>query len=707
MSRKNLATRRRLSLESLEDRLCLSSLPVGSTITVPYAATQVHLSAVYGQLSLSFEANQGQTDSRVNFLSRGGGYSLFLTPTKAVLSLKQGDTSSVVSMRVVGANLRSHAVGLDKQAGVSNDFTGNDPSKWHTNIPNYAKIDYQGVYRGIDLVYHGNQKQLEYDFVVAPGANPHAILLAFDGARSVSFDRAGNLVLHTSGGDVVEHAPVVYQEVNGQRQMVAGRYVLAGNHQVGFQVGRYDHSKPLVIDPTLSYSTYLGGRANDRGSAIAVDNSGNAYITGFTGSSNFPTKGAIQPSSAGGDDVFVTKLNSTGTALVYSTYLGGSNSDVGNGIAVDGAGNAYVTGSTTSANFPTKNPIQAHLNGSEDAFVLTLNPAGTALVYSTYLGGSNSDAGNGIAVDGAGNAYVTGTTSSTDFPTTPGAYQAANPGTNDAFVAQVNATGASLVYGTYLGGDFGAHGLGIAVDTSGNAYVTGNTASTNFATAGAYQTINAGGNDAFVAKLNAAGSARVYATYLGGSGDDRGLGIAVDASGNAYVTGSTASSNFPTLNAYQSVYGGNGDVFVTKFNAGGSALLYSTYMGGNGADDSSGNGGALAVDSSGNIYVTGFTSSPNFPTLNAFQPTYGGSGDAFVAKFNPSNSGTASLVYSSYLGGSDGAFGFGIAVDGLGNAYLTGETGSHDFPTTTNAFQTKNGGPKHTSDAFVTKVSAN
>jgi hypothetical protein len=709
MLRKYLATRRRLSLETLEARLCLSSLPVGTSTTVPDAATQAHLSAAYGQLPLSFEANQGQTDSRVNFLSRGAGYSLYLTPTKAVLSFKHGNTSNVVGMSVVGANLASHSVGLDRQSGVSNYFIGNDPSKWHTDVPNYAKVDYQGVYHGIDLVYHGNQKQLEYDFVVAPGADPRAIRLAFDGTRSGSLDRAGNLVLHIPGGDVIEHAPVVYQEVNGHRQMVAGRYVLHGNHQVGFQVGRYDHGKPLVIDPTLSYSTYLGGRADDGGRAIAVDSSGNAYITGFTASSNFPTKGPVQPSNAGGNDVFVTKLNPTGTALVYSTYLGGSNSDIGNAIAVDSSGNAYVTGSTTSANFPTTSPLQGHLNGSEDAFLLKLNPAGTALVYSTYLGGSGTDAAYGIAVGGSGNVYVTGTTTSADFPTTPGAYQTTNPGTVNSFVAQVNVTGSSLAYATYLGSDtFGVHVSGIAVDGSGNAYVTGNTGSTNFATAGAYQTVLGGQNDAFVAKLNAAGSALVYATYLGGSGDDRGLGIAVDGSGNAYVTGVTSSTNFPTLNAYQPVYGGNGDAFVTEFNASGSGLLYSTYLGGSASDGSSGNGGAIAVDATGNIYVTGSTFSTNFPTLNAFQSTNGGYDDAFVAKINPAQSGTASLVYSSYLGGSadGGDEGYGIAVDSSGNAYLTGETNSTNFPTTTNAFQTRFGGPKHTLDAFVTKITA-
>jgi hypothetical protein len=689
----------------------MSSLPQGTALAQPDAATQARLTASYGQLPLSFEANKGQTDPRANFLARGAGYTLFLTPSKAVMELQQGGGGNVVAMRLVGANPASRSVGLDKLSGVSNYLIGNDPSKWHTGVPNYGEVDYQHAYRGIDLVYHGDQGQLEYDFVVKPGADPRAIWLAFDGTLGKAIDAQGNLVLHTSGGDVVEHAPTAYQVVDGVQHPVASRFVIGRAGNVGFQVGRYDRGRQLVIDPVLSYSTYLGGRGSDRGSAIAVDSSGNVYITGYTSSTNFPTKGPIQPSSAGGADVFVTKLNPTGTALVYSTYLGGSNQDIGNAIAVDSAGNAYVTGSTTSANFPTMSPLQGHLNGGEDAFLLKLNPAGTALVYSTYLGGSALDVAYGIAVDGSGNAYVTGTTPSTDFPVTPGAYQTTNPGGNDAFVAKVNSTGSSLVYATYLGGDFGAHGSGIAVDGSGNAYVTGVTDSTNFATAGAYQTVNAGGNDAFVAKLNSAGSALVYATYLGGSGDDRGLGIAVDGSGNASVTGGTTSTNFPTLNAYQPVYGGNGDAFVTKFNASGSGLLYSTYLGGNASDNWSGgsdNGGAIAVDASGNIYVTGYTFSTNFPILNAFQPTNGGYDDAFVAKINPSQSGTASLVFSSYLGGSadGGDEGWGIAVDALGNAYLTGVTNSTDFPTTPNAFQTKFGGPKHTTDAFVTKISA-
>jgi hypothetical protein len=711
MSRKHLATRRRLSLETLEDRVCLSSLSPGTSTTASNAATQAHLSAAYGQLPLSFEANQGQTDARVNFLSRGAGYSLFLTPTKAVLSLKQGDTSSVVGMRIVGANPASHAVGLDRQAGVSNYFIGNDSSNWHGDVPNYGKVSYKGVYRGINLVYHGNQKQLEYDFVVAPGADPRAIRLAFDGAQSVSLDRAGNLVLHTTGGDVVEHAPVVYQEINGQRQAVAGRYVLKGNHQVGFQLGQYDHSKPLVIDPTLSYSTYLGGGKDDYGNAIAVDSSGNAYVTGTTASNNFPTKHPWQGGNAGGNsDVFVTKLNAAGTALVYSTFLGGSGSDEGYGIAVGTlTGNAYLTGLTGSTNFPTSHAVQDSWRGGWDSFVTELNAAGSALVYSTYLGGSGDEApptirhqlGIALSTDTSGNtfAYVAGGTTSTDFPTTAGAYQVASAGSADAFVTKFDPTGA-VVYASYLGGTGIDGAAGIAADTTGNAYLTGYTRSTNLPTTpGAFQTAfgggNGGGGDAFVTKFNPAGSGLVYSTYLGGPDSEVGAGIAVDSSGNAYVAGE-ATGYFPTTSgAYQASPAGVADIFVSKVNATGTALLYSTLLGGSAGDRSR----AIAVDDAGNAYVTGHTQSINFPIKNAFQSTNAGQ-DAFVTKLNPALSGPASLVYSSYLGGSGSEEGDGIALDGSSNAYVTGFTSSIDFPTK-NPFQALK---KNSWDAFVTKI---
>jgi hypothetical protein len=712
MSRKHIPPRRRLAIESLEARLCLSTLPVGTSTTVPDAATQAHLTAAYGQLPLSFEVNKGQTDPRVNFLTQGAGYTAFLTPTSAVMELQQGSGSNVVTMKIVGAKAGSHAVGLDKQVGVSNYFMGNDPSRGHTNIANYAEVSYKGVYRGINLVYHGDQQQLEYDFVVQPGASPGAIRLAFGGAVGKSLDAQGNLVLHTSGGDMVEHAPIAYQIVNGVQQAVASRFVLGRGGQVSFQVGRYDHSKPLVIDPvlSLSYSTYLGGTgALTKGDGIAIDSSGDVYVTGTTLSPKFPTtKGAFQTSGAfiktiglGG---FVTKFNATGSALVYSTFLGGI---VPAGIAVDSAGDAYVTGTTYDAP-PLKNAFQATAGGGGDAFVTKLNASGSALVYSTYLGGSGQDSATGIAVDGSGDAYVTGDTVSTNFPTTPGSLQPAM-GALEGFVSELNPTGSALVYSTYLGGSAETYANGIAVDRSGNAYVTGWSPSSNFPTTpGAFQSGSSGG--AFVAKLNARGSALLYAAQLA---DGKGSSIAVDGSGNAYVTGIAVSPDFPTTaGAFQTTFGTPTDTFVTELNAAGTALVYSTRLGGSGgASFLASFPGCIAVDRSGNIHVTGITGSTNFPTKNALQATFGGGQfDAFVAEINPSQVGAASLVYSTYLGGSDQDEAYGIAVDGSGNSYVTGFTFSSDFPTK-NAYQPQRTAQttKHAAigDAFVTKVTFN
>jgi hypothetical protein len=723
MMRKQQFTRRFLSFESLEDRLCLSTLPVGASTTVPDATTQAQLTAAYGQLPLSFQINKGQTDPRVNFLTQGAGYTAFLTPTSAVMELQQGSGGNVVAMKIVGANPGSRAVGLDKQAGVNNDFMSKDPANWHTNIANYSEVAYKGVYRGINLLYHGDQQQLEYDFVVQPGASPGTIRLAFGGVTGKSLDAQGNLVLHTSGGDMVEHAPVAYQVVDGVQHAVTSRFVIGPGGQVGFQVGHYDHSKALVIDPvlSLSYSTYLGpskgtSLTEARG-GIAVDAAGDAYIAGFTESPQFPTTaGAFQTSGSFiktiGLGAFVTKFNAAGSALVYSTFLGGISPT---GIAVDSAGDAYVTGSTLDAP-PLKNAYQATAGGGGDAFVTKLNATGSKLVYSTYLGGSGQDYANGIAVDSSGDAYVTGTSSSANFPTTPGSLQPVLAGGGpQAFVTALNPAGSALIYSTFLGGTAGTFGNGIAVDGSRNAYVTGVSYNNFPTTPGAFLTGSEGG--AFVAKLNATGSALVYAAQLSGSNTtspDKGYRIAVDGSGNAYVMGLTLSSDFPTTpGGYQRTFAiGSVSAFVTELNATGTGLVYSTFLSG-GIDDkaewTNTPLGGIAVDTHGNIYVTGVTGSSNFPTKKALQPTFGGGYyDAFVAEINPSQVGAASLVYSTYLGGSDEDVSHGIAVDGLGNAYVTGFTYSLNFPTK-NAYQPQRT-PQTTlhagiSNAFVTKIS--
>ena len=689
------------------------------------------LHAAYSRLPLSFEANVGQTDASVKFLSHSSGVSLFLTPTEAVLALSKlegkpldvshphafksqpraNTSTSVVRMQLKGANRQPQVTGLEPLEGLVNYFLGNDPKQWHTNIPTYAKVQYQQVYPGVDMVYYGSNQQLEYDFVVAPGADPNIIQLAFDGADKIEVNQQ-NLVLHTNVGSVQLHKPIVYQQIEGKRQEIASHYVLKGENQVGFSMAAYDHNLPLIVDPVLSYSTFLGGSNYDVGRGIAVDRAGNAYITGFTQSADFPTENPLQAAIGGGfKDAFVTKLNAAGDALVYSTYLGGSRADYGKGIAVDRWGHAYITGYTDSDDFPTQNPFQAVNNGSFDIFVTKLNDAGSALVYSTYIGGSDTEYENGnldlagaISVDRLGNAYVTGYTVSDNFPT-QNPFQPVKSGvsntfvTSDAFVTKLNAVGNALVYSTYLGGSNFDRGNSIVVDESDNAYVTGDTSSKDFPTQNPFQAAcSCSGNseDVFVTKLNAVGSVLVYSTYIGGNAYDLGTGIAVDRIGNAYVTGYTASSNFPIQNPFQTANGlHNNQVFVTKLNREGSALVYSTYLGGSGEDL----GFGIAVDRAGNAYVTGQTSSQDFPTQNPIQTANGRYNNrGFVTKLNREGS---ALVYSTYLGGSISDYGKGIAVDKAGNAYVTGQTSSQDFPTQ-NPIQTARKGRGY---AFVTKLS--
>jgi len=681
------------------------------------ATRQRQIVANYGQMPLSFEANRGQTDARVAFLSRGIGYTLFLTANEAVLSLprpgrapkvkkepaidsnsKINSGEAVLRLTLMGANPAAPIAGMEELAGKSNYFLGSDRTRSHTNVPTYARVKYEGVYPGIDLIYHGNQRRLEYDFVVAPGAHPQAIRLSFRGAESMEIDAQGDLVLHTTAGEVREHKPVAYQEIAGSRQAIAGTYVLQGKSEVGFTVAPYDIRQPLVIDPVLSYSSFLGGSDTDAATSIAVDSTGNAYVTGATRSTNFPTTtGSFHTTASGGNDAFVTKLSANGSTLVYSTYLGGSANDVGDSIAIDAAGNAYVTGFTSSFDFPTTTgAFQTILAGSANGFVTKLSPNGSSLVYSTYLGGNSTDQAFGIAVDAGGNAYVAGSTKSTTFPTTTGAFQTTLGGNFDAFVTKLSSAGSSLIYSTFLGGSAEDDAFAIALDASGNAYLSGDTISAHFpTTAGAFQKTLGGNFDAFAAKLNADGSALIYSTYLGGSTEDEGFGIAVDAAGNAYLTGDASSADFPTTpGAFQTTIGGGFDAFVTELNTSGTALVYSTYLGGS-LDDF---GISVVVDSGGNAYLAGDTTSTDFPTTpDAFQTALGGGNDNFITEVN--TDGTA-LVHSSYLGGSLDDFAFGFTLDSLGNPYLAGSTQSSNFPMTAGALQTTLNG---IADGFVSK----
>lgn len=676
----------------------------------------------YGSLPLIFEPNRGQTDARVRFLARGPGYALFLTSTEAVLRLlhpqagraraggeldvrpaRQLIDAAVLRIKFVGANHRARVTAAWALPGKANYFVGNDPKRWRVGIPTYAQVRYQDLYPGIDLLFYGRQQQLEYDFVVAPGAHPRAITMAFDGTGSIEVDGEGDLILHTATGRVRQHRPRAYQEINGIRRAVPARYVLHGNphdRRVTFALAAYDPRRPLVIDPVLSYSTYLGGGGADSGNGIAVDGAGSAYISGATASTNFPTVNPLQPGLGGQTDAFVAKLNAAGSALVYATYLGGSVGDIAHGIAVDAAGSAVVTGTTLSSNFPTLQAFQTASGGVDDGFVTKLSANGSALVFSSYLGGNGTDIGKRVALDGSGNAYITGYAGSSNFPTTAGAFQQSLAGPSDAFVAKVSSTGAR-VYVTLLGGFSSEYGHGIVVDASGNAYLTGQTNSTGFPTTrGAFQTTCNGCQsfryDVFVTKFNAAGSALMYSTYLGGSIDDFGFGIAVDASGNAYVTGLAESSNFDTTpGAFDTT--GTFDAFITKVNAMGTGLVYSTYLGPGSGPRSQGLD--IALDTAGNAYVTGATRNTAFPLVNPLQAAHGGAGadDAFVSQLNAA--GTV-LLFSTYLGGLSTDEGRGIRVDASGNIYVTGQTFSTNFPTA-NSLQATNGG---SSDAFVARI---
>jgi uncharacterized repeat protein (TIGR01451 family) len=967
--------------------------------------------AAYGTLPLSFAVNEGQVGAEVRFLAQSGGRQLFLTdrgvivvsmtPPESGSSARTGEAATgraegnyqvnKFGLLLKGSRLTIPA-GVDQLPGKVNYFIGNHPEHWRANVGTYSRVLYSSVYPGVDVAYYGNQKQLEYDFVIAPYASFKQIRMSFEGARRLSLNPQGDLVVDTAAGAITLLKPLAFQEVEGQRRELPSHYVLKGRNEVAFSVSHRDERLPLVIDPILAYSSYLGGTQDDEANAIAVDSSGSAYITGQTSSTQFPVAGSLQ-AKAGAADVFVTKLNPSGSAIVYSTFLGGNGTDVGFGIALDSQGNAYITGETGSTDFPTANALHPTWSGSFDAFVAKLNSSGSALVYSTYLGGSSADFGNAIAVDQSGNAYVTGEADSRNFPTTNplqanklgsaifkssnsagnwsagdsgltassvasivfdptnasiiyaatengiarstnsgvswtaltaqglaapvnrlvidptntqilyaatsagiykstdggdhftamnsglnltftrilaidpvtpttlytvtfsnfvfktidggsnwtasnitgvntinnllvdpntpsiiyaatnrGVYKSANSGANwaasfpstnsvnalaidktnnllyaasvagvfksadsavdwsnitgnlpttpsqvvpdltntsvlylsgsslsvyktidggsnwtlsntgypqspinslvvdpsnstrlfigtssgaEAFLTKLNSTGTTQVYSTYLGGSLSDVGYGIAVDGSGNAYVTGTTGSADFPLANALQPAIGSFGDAFVAKVNPSGSALLYSTYLGGDGGEVGRAVAVDAGGNAFVCGLTSSSNFPTANALQANNAGgfSNDAFVTKLNSNGSALIYSTYLGGVSDDRCL----AIAIDAAGSAYITGSTSSPDFPVLNSRQPKDQFSNDAFVSKLTPNG---AAFVYSTFLGGSGTDSGQGIAADGSGNAYVVGFTASTNFPTSI-PIQPDYGG---STDAFIVKL---
>ena len=700
------------------------------------------------KLPLRFERNGGQTDQRVRFLARGAGFTAFLTNSGAVLQLQDssraGQTvgqshlrprpTDVVSMSLVGAQSRTAMAGMHRLQGSTNYFIGNDPSRWRAGIAGFGAVRQRGVYPGVDLTYRGNAAhQLEYDFTVRPGASPAPIRMRFRGQRGISIGPDGALVLTLGSGILWQAAPVAYQVVGGSRRPVASSFTLEGD-TVRFVVGRYDHALPLVIDPGISYSTYLGGSDFEFINDVSVDRFGNAYLWGLTLSADYPTTpGAFQPNFNGTQgetvDDFVSKLTPDGSALIYSTYLGGTDEDEAFGMAIDHAGDAYVAGPTLSTDFPTTPGVLQPTapGGDHDGFVTKLNPTGSALVWSTYLGGSEHDAALTPVVDKAGDVFVIGDTNSDDLPATPGAFQTAPSGGDcslfdefdpgdceeagglDAFVAELNPTASGLKYLTYLGASGDEVGLGIALDAGGNAYVALETTSTDWpVTPGAYQPAFAGGDgidgvnsDNVIVKLNPTGTKEVYATYLGGSGDECFLfqcWVAVDQQGHAFEASQTTSTDFPTTpGTLQRANAGGIDQTVTKLNANGTGLIYATYLGGSG-DESTVNARTLAVRQNGDAYVTGYTLSSDYPVV---EPVQGSSAGGFDITLSVLNARASRLLFSTYFGGSGDDFG-DLNIDAAGAAYLSGFTCSTDYPVTAGAFQTAAAGG---CDAMVTKIS--
>jgi hypothetical protein len=688
-----------------------------STTTSTATATPPRVSSI--RIPLSFEENRGQSDSRVKYLARGKGYTLFLTPDEAVLALRHrsaagkkdsashqpgidsfsGKTSqwseANVRLSLAGANSAPHMAGLDQQQGISNYFIGNDPAKWHTRIPNYGRVLYQSVYPGVDVAYYGNQGQLETDFIVAPEADANRIKLAVDGASSLRVNESGDLLLKIDGGEVRLKKPFAYQIASGTRREISVAYQLLAKNEAGFALGTYDHNQKLIIDPALFFSTYLGGSGQDSALAVAADGNGDTYVTGQTTSANFPTSGGFQtaPGADGAQNAFVTEYAPDGQSLVFSTYLGGEGTDTGNAIAVSSTG-VYVAGSTTSTEFPTHNPLtnQSALGGEQGAFVSQISTNGATLLFSTYLSGNVIDLANGIALDSAENIYVAGGTASSNFPTV-NPFQASAGGGEDGFITKLAApnpsTGSSILYSSYIGGLSFDQATAIAVNAStGDAFIAGFTSSADFPTVAPFQSSLGGGGTAsqngWVAEVKQASNVPTvhFSTYLGGSLFDRINGIAIDSSEDAYVTGFTESPDFPLQNALLT-FGGQEDAFVTEFAPGGGTLLFSTYFGGTG--DTVGN--AIALDTSKNIYFAGSTTAPDYPTRVPLVATLGGFfGNAVVTEISPQ--GSTGFLFSSYLGGSDpteftfpGDSANGIAVDASGNIYLAGVTSTFDFST--------------------------
>lgn len=719
-----------------------SALAVSGTVGLPL--NQKDTQAMAG-LPIFFERS---TDSagEPQFLARGQNYQFLISRNQALMILRRIDdavpmsardrqalmtprpfSTRTLKMTPVGSNPEAQAVPEDQINAHINYLLGRDPAGWRTGLSAFQRVKIRNLYPGIDMVYYGNQRRLEYDFDLAPRSDPGTIRIRFDGADQISISESGELVINSGEDAIRQPKPEIYQMVNGQRKLIDGNYVLRERATIGFSVGAYNHDLPLVIDPFLSYSSYFGGNAGDVALAVKLSTNDNSVvIAGQTLSTAFPftiPAGAFQPGFAGGTingDAFVAKLDVSLTNLIYFTYLGGSGNDGALDVTVDGSGNAFISGFTDSTNFPTVNALFPAIGGTfdpkfkafpSDVFIAELNSSGSGLIFSTYLGGSDTEVASSIAVDPAGNSYVTGYTLSTNFPTL-NAFSVTNHGHSDAFVAKIGPGGTPLVYSTYLGGTNNDEGDGIAADASGNAYVSGYTSSTNFPTLNAFRTMLNGMtnppsvNDAFVAKFDPAG-ALLCSTLFGGTNGDSGFRLALDSAGSVYITGSTASGDFPnTRTNVTGLHSGidtnhlfNTDGFLSKisFPSNNAVLDWSVVFGGTNNDS----GWGVALDAANNSYVIGITTSSNFPSINTNGELRGsriGSNDVFVIAFNTNAS---AILYSAYLGGTRDDMGYGITVDNGGNAYIVGKTLSTNFPVT----QALQPGLSGTNDAFIARIS--
>jgi hypothetical protein len=622
-----------------------------------------------GNLPLFFEANQGQTSPHARYLSRGAGHVLWLSDSDAILKFKTTGAVDSVSLRWVGAQ-RVTPTAEDPQAGRSNYLVG-DPSKWKTGVPHFGRVRYRAIYPGIDLVFYGKQSRLEYDFIVAPGADTSKIRLQFDGAHRLSLD-SGDLLIRTRGSDLRQLRPVAYQETAAGRRYIPAEYVIASADQVRLKLGDYDKTHPLVIDPVITWTASITGSNFDLGEAIAVDSAGNSYVAGQTESANLLQGSNRNRTYAGGRDAFVAKINAAGTAFTYVTFLGGGGVDAAHGIAVDSQGNAVVAGETTSSPaafpaspFPLLNAIDSTHGGGglPDAFVTKLNSAGSGFVFSTFIGGTLRDVGRAVTVDSAGMIYAAGFSNSTDLTGTSGGYQG-GVSIGDAFVTKLTPAGA-LGYSVYQGGSKDDTGVGIAADQNGNAYVTGETDSPGLPAQG-FQPSLRGSRDGYIAKLNSTGVRQFWA-YLGGSGEDVLNAIALDSAGNIYVVGDTVSTDLPMVRPLQSKTGGGIDGFIAKLDPSGSAVVFSSYIGGASEDRAT----SIAMESNGSPIVAGYTLSSNFPVVNSVKPAFQGFTDAYVIKYTPANN---ARYFSTLIGDAKAELVYGVAVNTAGDVYITGTT---------------------------------